>query len=60
MYRRDGQSFVASFRATTEGSTIAITPFSGTAKSSFPGEKSAFPANRPSAGAGAGERPASH
>jgi hypothetical protein len=27
MYRRDGQSYVASFRGTTGGSTIALTPF---------------------------------
>lgn len=27
MYRKDGKSFVASFRATTEGATVAITPF---------------------------------
>lgn len=27
MYRKDGKSFVASFRATTEGSTVALLPF---------------------------------
>jgi hypothetical protein len=27
MYRKDGKSFVASFRATTEGSTVALMPF---------------------------------
>jgi hypothetical protein len=27
MYRKDGASFVASFRATTEGSTVALIPF---------------------------------
>ncbi len=27
MYRKEGQSYVASFRATTEGSTIALMPF---------------------------------
>jgi hypothetical protein len=27
MYRKDGKSFVASFRATTDGSTVALMPF---------------------------------
>jgi hypothetical protein len=27
MYRKDGRSFVASFRATTAGSTVALMPF---------------------------------
>lgn len=27
MYRKDGRSFVASFRATTDGSTVALMPF---------------------------------
>ncbi len=31
MYRRDGRSWVASFRATTGGSTVALMPFGSTA-----------------------------
>jgi hypothetical protein len=31
MYRKDGKSWVASFRGTTDGSTIALTPFEGPA-----------------------------
>jgi hypothetical protein len=27
MYRKDGKSFVASFRGTTGGSTVALMPF---------------------------------
>jgi hypothetical protein len=32
MYRRDGKSYVASFRATTEGCSIAIAPFGHSAR----------------------------
>ena len=27
MYRKDGRSYIASFRGTTEGSTVALLPF---------------------------------